>query len=329
MKGLKPMTWVVLAAAAGLSVFLLGGRFEGQFAGLAMMVAFVCLVLVWGSVTIYALVPRMVIRIPILLLLLAPYPFVIPPLFMSGFHSARNTLAHDPSTGRGYFDGQVDRDLVAAIWACDWPNRRDQGTVCDLDKIETLAGLTDTAKTGRDGVSHMSFALYNGKDPRVMRVLLRHGKASPDTARWIMSELGSEVPPDLSLLRAALDGGMDPNMRHNPYGSSDPDTRDRTTTPYWFWAAGWHEGWREGLTMFLDAGARIDDADREGYTLLMWAIIWKRYNVAELLLARGAAEGQVAADGATLASLIARFPPGNLQMLPPSVRALVDRHTPR
>jgi hypothetical protein len=83
------------------------------------------------------------------------------------------------------------------------------------------------------------------------------------------------------------------------------------------------------LTAYLDAGARIGEPDRDGYTPLIRAIVWRRYEVAELLIARGAAEDRVARDGKTMEALVAAIPPGDAATLPPAVRALADRHPPR
>ena len=76
-------------------------------------------------------------------------------------------------------------------------------------------------------------------------------------------------------------------------------------------------------------GGEDHHTEHEGYTLLMRAITWRRYDVMEVLLAPGPKEDQSAADGKFMASLIANIPPDDLHKVPPAVRGLVDRHTPR
>jgi hypothetical protein len=112
---------------------------------------------------------------------------------------------------------------------------------------------------------------------------------------------------------AALDGGVDPNARL------------QDGNPYLFNTF----RWPVGLTAYLDAGARIDEPDRDGYTPSMRALAWHRYEAAELLIARGAAEDRVAPDGKTMEALIAAIPPGDAATLPTAVRALADRHRPQ
>ena len=311
------MTWLVLALAAGLSVIPLvflvaeaGGNGVPEVNPLFIgALALIWLALEWGLVALYALVPRGYVRIPVLVLLLVQYPFTIVPMAVRGVQGLAS-LYDDPSTGRGYFDSQVDRDLAGAIWACDPANRVDHGAVCDLDKVAALARSTDTAKVGRGGESHMALALYDGANRDVVRIVLRGGKPPHDISDLALSlAFGSQ---DIDLLRAVLEGGVDPN------------TRGQVGDPYSIEAIGWDEG----RTALLDAGASIDLTDHEGYTMLMRAISWRRYDVAAMCLARGAATDRVAADGATAASLLAAIPPGDAAHLPPAVRALADGRRP-
>src|ERR1700722_10661295 len=308
--------WLFLAAAAIHSVVpakLLLGDWGGEVPGIAVLFilgfAIVWLGVVWGLVAVCAVFRRKVLRAVVLVLLLLPYPFEIS-MLAQGIAAVPH-LRDDPKTGRGFFDSQTDRDLGAAIWACDWSNRV-KGVPCDLDKIAALTAKTDTSKVSSSGTSLMWWAIINGANPDVLRIVLRGGKPPADVSSWLLDRAccdSSELP----LLRAALDGGVDPNTR---IGDEDP------YMPKTF-------GWPEGLAAYLDAGARIDEPDRDGYTPLMRAIAWGRYDAAELLIAHGAAEDRVATDGTTMEALIAAIPPGNAATLPPSVRALADRHLSR
>jgi hypothetical protein len=306
--------WLFLAAAAIHSVvpaqLLLGDWGGGSVPGIAILFALVFaivwLVVVWGLVAVGAMFRRTVVRAVVLVLLLLPYPFEIS-MLAQGIAAVPH-LRDDPKTGRGFFDSQTDRELGAAIWACDWSNRN-EGVACDLDKITALTAKTDTSKVSSSGTSLMWWAISNGANPDVLRIVLRGGKPPADVSNWLLDRAccdSSELP----LLRAALDGGVDPNTQIRDEDPYMPKTFR----------------WPEGLAAYLDAGARIDEPDRDGYTPLMRAIAWREYEAAELLIARGAAEDRVALDGTTMEALLAAILPGNAATLPPGVRALADRH---
>ena len=304
--------WLFVAAAAIHSVVplkMLLSPIGGIVPGIAILVllvfASVWLVVVWGLVALGALVRRKGVRIIVLVLLLLPYPLELQ-LLAQGI-AAVPDLFDDPKTGRGIFDTQTDRDLGGAIWACDWRNRND--ATCDLDKIAALTAKTDTSKVASSGTSLMWWAISNGAEPDVLRIVLRGGKPPEDVSSWLLTSACCD-DSDLPLLHAALDGGVDPN------------TRRQVGDPYWFNTF----RWPTALVAYLDAGARIDDPDREGYSALMRTIEWRQYEAAVLLIARGAAEDRVAPDGTTMATLIAAIPPEDTAKLPPEVRALADRH---
>lgn len=317
----RRVVWLFLAAAAIHSLvpakLLLTDYGVGSVPGIAIVVVFVFaivwLLVVWVLAAVGAMVRRTGVRAVILVLLLLPYPMELS-LLGEGIASVPHLL-DDPKTGQGYFDSQIDRDLGGAIWACDSRNQN-EGVACDLDKIAALTAKTDTAKVSSHGVSLMWWAITSGADPNVLRIVLRGGKPPEDVSSWLL-ETACCDSSDLPLLRAAFDGGVDPNTRKkvgSQYG--DPYLYDTFR-------------WPEGLAAYLDAGARIDQPDREGYTPLMRAIEWGRYDVAEMLIARGAAEDRVAPDGKTMEALVAAIPPNDVRTLPPAVRALVDRHRPQ
>jgi hypothetical protein len=312
----RRIIWLFLAAGAihsvvpamMLAVWGRGGMVPGIAILLFTLMAVGWLVVLWGLVAVGAASRRPGVRAVILLLLLLPYPMEIS-LFGDGV-AAIPRLLDDPKTGRGFFDTQVDRDLGGAIWACDRRNRND-GAVCDLDKIATLTAKTDTSKVSSHSVSLMWWAITNGAEPDVLRIVLRGGTPPADVSSWLLTEACCDSS-DLPLLHAALDGGVDPN------------TRRQVGDPFWFNTI----HWLEALTIYLDAGARIDELDREGYTALMRTILYHQYEAAELLLARGAVEERIAPDGTTMAALVAAIQPEDVAKLPPAVRALADRHRP-
>jgi hypothetical protein len=218
----------------------------------------------------------------------------------------------DIETGVGYFDDKADRDLVAAVRACN-PRMRQYGLVCDLDKVAALARATDVFEPGLAGESQMALALQNGPNPDVLRILLRTGKPPDDMLRAAF--YNAIDTRDVPLLRATLDAGLDPN------GLAD-------SVNLVLFMAEFH-GWEEGVATLLDAGAAIDQTDGVGCTALMRAIEEAHYDLAALLLARGAAEDRVAPYGKSMATLVAKIPPEDRAKMPPSVVALMDRHRPR
>jgi hypothetical protein len=305
------LIWLFLAAGAIHSIVpakMLLVDHGGIVPGIAILMAFavVWLVAVWSLVAIGALVRRRGARAVVLVLLLLPYPLELS-LLAEGIAAVPHLL-DDPKTGRGIFDTQTDRDLGAAIWACDWRNRN-EGAICDLDKIAALTAKTDTGKVASSGTSLMWWAISNGAEPDVLRIVLRGGKPPEDVSSWLLTSACCD-DSDLPLLHAALDGGVDPN------------TRRQVGDPYWFDTF----RWPKALEAYLDAGARIDDPDREGYSALMRTIEWRQYEAAVLLIARGAAEDRVSPDGTTMEALIAAIPAEDAAKLPPAVRALADRH---
>ena len=185
--------------------------------------------------------------------------------------------------------------------------------VCDLDKVAALARTTDVYAPGMGGESQMALALRNGPNSDVLRILLRAGKPPEEVLQWVLYK--AIDARDATLLRAELDAGLDPN------GLADSVNSVLDLTAYY--------GWHEGVAALLDAGARIDETDSAGYTVLMRAIGDRHYDLAAFLLARGAAEDRVASDGQSMETLVAKIPPEDREKLPPSVQALMDRHRPR
>src|SRR5215472_6600201 len=151
----RRVIWLFLAAAAIHSIvpakLLLADFGGGSVPGIAMLVlivfAVVWLVVVWVLVAVAAVVRRTGVRAVILVILLLPYPLELS-LLGEGITSVSH-LRDDPK-----IDTQTDRDLGAAIWACDWHNRNEDVT-CDLDKIAALTAKTDTSKPSSLGVSLM------------------------------------------------------------------------------------------------------------------------------------------------------------------------------
>jgi hypothetical protein len=187
----RRIIWLFLAAAAIHSVvpakLLLADWGGGPVPGIAILftlgLAIVWLVVVWGLVAVGAMFRRTVVRAVVLVLLLLPYPFEIS-MLAQGIAAVPH-LGDDPKTGRGFFDSQTDRELGAAIWACDRANRN-EGVACDLDKIATLTAKTDTSKVSSDGVSLMWWAISNGTNPDVLRIVLRGGKPPADVSSWLL-----------------------------------------------------------------------------------------------------------------------------------------------
>ena len=311
------VVWLIVAGAVPQSVIaakLLNGVIHpgGELPGIAFLImlvfGIVWLAVVWGLVLLAALLRRPTLRLVVLGLVALPDLWCVPILV----EDASFSLSHptpDMETGWGYFDNKADRDLVVAIRACN-PGLQRYGLVCDLDKVAGLARGTDVYAAGLAGDSQMSLALQNGPNPDVLRILLRAGKPPDEVLQSVFHDaIGMR---DLALLRAVLEAGLDPNGLAN------------SVNPVLFLTA--FHGWDEGVAALLDAGAGIEQTDSGGYTVLMRAISERHYELAALLLARGAAEGRVAADGTSMATLVARIPVEDREKLPVAVVALVERH---
>ncbi len=305
------MLWLILAAATGLSippVVMIVNELTGHavpevnplFIG---AIALVWLVVVWALVAICVAVPRKIVSIPILVLLLVPYANVIQQLNDQGFFWS--LIRPDMATGEGYFYAKADRDLAAAIVACDF---HDDPPHCDFQKIDTLAQAANVNKIGLRGKTFMDLTLEAGGFPEVVASLLRAGETTGDARRKAMHYACEQLKPDLA--RAVLAAGVDPNLR------------EANGRPYLILAT----AMPDGLAAFLDAGADVNAETSDGHTALMEAVRGMQFQSVALLLAHGAREDQVAKDGTTIDQLMADVPPEMLRNLPPDVDAFVKRH---
>jgi hypothetical protein len=314
MKRGGPMLWLILAVAAGLSippVVMMVNELTGHavpevnqlFIG---GVALLWLVAVWVLVIISSVMPRKLIRIPILGLLLLPYAGLVQQLSDQGFFWSR--IRPDMATGEGYFQEKADRDLAAAIVACDF---HDDPPNCDFQRIDALVRAADVNTVGLRGKTFMDLALEAGGFPHVVGSLLRAGETAGDAQRKAMHYACEQVEPDLA--RAIIAAGVDPNLR------------DAGGRPYMILAT----AMPDGLAAFLDAGANVNAETSDGHTALMEAVHSMQFTSVAQLLAHGAREDQVAKDGTTIDKLMADVPPEMLRNLPPDVDAFVNRHRPR
>jgi hypothetical protein len=314
MKRGGPMLWLILAVAAGLSVppvVVMVNELTGHavpelnplfIGGIALL----WLVVVWGLVMICIAVPRRLVRVPILLLLLVPYADWIQQLGEQGLFWS--LIRPDMATGEGYFDAKADRDLAAAIVACDF---HDDPPNCDFQKIDALVRAANVNTVGLRGKTFMDLALEAGGFPEVVGSLLRAGETAGDAQGKAMHYACEQVKPKLA--RAVLAAGVDPNLRRT---DGTPYIIPATAMP-------------DGLAAFLDAGADVNAEAPDGYTALMEAVRSMQFESVALLLAHGAREDQVAKDGTTLDRLVADVAPEMLKNLPPEVDAFVKRHRPR
>jgi hypothetical protein len=314
MKRGGPILWLILAVATGLSippVVMIIDELTGHavpevnplFIG---GIALVWLVAVWALVLICVAVQRKFVRIPVLVLMLVPYAALIQDLGDQGFFWS--LIRPDMATGEGYFHAKPDRDLAAAIVACDF---HDDPPNCDFQKIDALARAANVNTIGLRGKTFIDLALEAGGFPNVVGSLLRAGETAGDAQRKAMHYACEQVRPDLA--RAVLAAGVNPNLRES------------NGRPYMILAV----AMPDGLAAFLDAGADVNAETSDGQTALMEAVQFMQFKSVALLLAHGAREDQVAKDGTTLERLMADVPPNMLKNLPPDVDAFVKRHQPR
>jgi ankyrin repeat protein len=314
MKRGGPMLWLTLAAAAGLSippvVMMVNELTDHAVPEVNPLfiggIALLWLVVVWALVSTCIALPSKFIRISILVLLLLPYAGRIQDLGEQGFFWS--LIRPDMATGEGYFHAKADRDLAAAIVACDF---HDDPPNCDFQKIDALVRAANVNTVGLRGKTFMDLALEAGGFPQVVGSLLRAGETAGDAQRKAMHYACEQVKPDL--VRAVLAAGVDPNMR-------EADGR-----PYMILAT----VMPDGLAAFLDAGADVNAETSDGHTALMEAVRYMQFKSVALMLAHGAREDQVAKDGTTLDHLMADVAPEMLKNLPPDVDAFVKRHQPR
>jgi len=124
-------------------------------------VALFWLLVVWAPALICIWVPRNVVRVPIVVLMLVPYAVWIQRLGDQGFFWS--LIRPDMATGEGYFDTKAERDLAAAIVACNFyedpPN-------CDFPKIDALVRAANVNTVGLRAKTFMDLALDAGAFPR-------------------------------------------------------------------------------------------------------------------------------------------------------------------
>ncbi|MBV9829816.1 MAG: hypothetical protein JO001_29705 [Alphaproteobacteria bacterium] len=208
------MLWLILTVAAGLSlppVVLMVDEATGQpvpeinpllIGGLPL----IWLLAVWVLVAICIAIPRRFVRIPILVLLLMPYLGWLQQLGDQGFFWS--IIRPDMTTGEGYFDTMPERELAAAIVACD---SHDEPSKCDFSKIDALARAANVNMIGYRGRSFMDLAIETGGFPQVVGSLLRAGETAGDVHRKAIHYACEQIKPDL--VRAVIAAGVDPNLR--------------------------------------------------------------------------------------------------------------------
>ncbi len=314
MKRGGPLLWLILAVAAGLAVpavVVMVKELTGDgvpevnplFIG---GIALAWLAVVGALAAICIAQPRRLVRIPILVMLLVPYGVVLGQLSPQGV--VWSLVRPDMASGDGYFDAKADRELAAAIVACDV---HDEPPHCDFPRIDALARLANVNAVGRRGKTFMDLALAAGGFPAVVGSLLRAGETAGNARAKAMGYACEQAQPELA--RAVLAAGVDPNLRTS---DGRPYLLLATAIP-------------DGLAAFLEAGADVNAQSPDGQTALLQAVRSLQFKSVALLLALGAREDQVAKDGTTLDKLMADVPPEMLKDLPPEVDAFVKRHRPR
>jgi ankyrin repeat protein len=197
----------------------------------------------------------------------------------------------------------------------------DRGAPIDAQDLEGSSALSQAAENGRlsvvqllvqrganvnlpgrTGITPLEAAAYMGSVP-IVEFLMEKGadpKIVDKTGKAaIVYAAGRGFSP---VVRFLLDHGVDANAR---YGN------DLTVL---MWAAGYSEeaGVQDAIdvmTMLLDQGAHVDDADNRGRTALMIAAELNHAEAVDLLLARGAdktlkdKQGKRASDLTSLTAL--------------------------
>src|SRR5687768_4425884 len=220
----------------------------------------------------------------------------------------------DAAAVRGLLTKKANINAVAAdgTTALHWAVQRDDLPMVDaLLKAGANAGLAT-----RHGVTPLQLAATNGSALMITRLL--DGGADPNTALpdgetvlMTASRTGA-----VDAVRALLDRGADYRRRHPAKGQTalmwaaaennagvvkllverGADVKERSSggafSPYLFAVRGGHIG---ASLAFIDAGVQVDEALPDGTTALLLAVINAHYELASVLLERGAnpsADGQ-------------------------------------
>jgi len=226
-------------------------------------------------------------------------------------------------------DEEMVRVLIARSAPVDAANRYGVGPLwiaalnanADIARMLLEAGADASAEVG-DGETVLMTAARTG-NADLVRLLLAKGADVNATERWGRQSalMWAAAEGHAASVKALLEHGADLHARSGPSPASrrpgrraDPEAAG--LSPLMFAVRGGH---REATKALLDAGGKIDEVTPEGNSLLHLAILNAHFELAALLLERGADPNVANAERLTPLHLLVHVRRPDWQTLPPPV----------
>lgn len=256
---------------------------HGEFDGLIVAFFAACAVLALVMMGVVAFIRRPAAYGIGLALAIAPYGFYgIQYLGMYVSTPSEQSLA----AGHGYFKDAADRDLADAIMVGDSRN------------VASLARSANLNAIGWESMTFMRLAVIEAHaKPDVIVALLKAG-INPDQDHMVL--FGSIHDGEEADGGAMITGKNEKLLRAVIGTKVDLNALNEDSEPRFFTAV----RWPAGLAIVLDNGAKADAPGKDGYTALMWAIVFSDWQAANILLAHGASLDHVAGNGKSPRSLL-------------------------
>ncbi len=256
---------------------------HGQFAGLLALLLLAMIVLLGAVMAAVALIRRPAAYWVGLALVAWP-PAYYAMQYLTEL--AQTPGAAALAAGHGFFDGAAEGALADAIVAGD------------AAKVAALAPAARLDAVGWEGMTFMRLALDQGHAvPEVVVALLKAGADPDQDNRYLF---GSFTDGEAAGSGAMITGHNERLLRAVIAAGVDVNRPDREGYPRFFSAL----RWPEGLAILLENGAAVEAEGADGNTALMWAVSFRQWDAAAVLLAHGAGAEHVARNGRSLRDIV-------------------------